>query len=271
MALRSGGGMFNRNKESRVLSNFNRKAIAGFAFKLSLSFLISVPWLCQGLTSGKPRPSEKKMWFYFDLGDTLINAKDMNHLRYFPGVRVYLRQLKSHGLRIGMITNIPESWGTDYPQKLRALKKVISQGWDEREAFEWELFDEIILPLRDTERKPSPVLFLQAIDRAWLCPSAFISESNAEIDAARKEGMAAKLFEPKDRELFVRPERAREFLLRNYKRKFDPRCAMGVNVASDESSIINNVSEVNSFDLSFRKNFVQAIFNLKSKFLLTSF
>jgi FMN phosphatase YigB (HAD superfamily) len=191
----------------------------------SLALLVLGLFLSQGSLAISPHaPPKKGMWVYFDLGDTLIDAKDLNRLRYLPGVREYLHRLRSHGVRLGLITNIPETWGADYAQKLEALKKTIQKGWTEREAFEWEMFDEIILPMKDVERKPAPTLFLQAIQRSQRCPSAYIGESPGEIEAARQLGMAAKLFSPQDRELFVPPERAREFLLKNYKLKFDSNC-----------------------------------------------
>ncbi len=168
--------------------------------------------------------SEKYMWVYFDLGNTVISTKDAKHLHYFPGAREYMHLLHRAGFKIGAIVNIPEGWGTNYPQKLQALKNVLAQDWAEQKPFEWEAFDQVILPMKDTERKPAPTLYIKAIENANGCPSAFIGEDPAETNAAINLGMAAKLFVENDPELYIHPLKVRDFLLRNYKRPYDPRC-----------------------------------------------
>ncbi|MBP9680543.1 MAG: HAD hydrolase-like protein [Bacteriovorax sp.] len=186
--------------------------------KLSgLLFLVS-------LFSFNVKAQDKAPWIYFDLGDTVINTSDMKHLKYMHGAREYMDELKREGFRIGIITNIPEAWGMDYDEKLLTLKKAIQEGWDESEPFDWGIYDEIILPLKNSEMKPAPTLFLKAINRAGACPSAYIGESPKEIAAASQLGMAAKLYNEKDSDVYIPVSRLRSFIAQNYHRDYDLDC-----------------------------------------------
>ncbi|MFA6239119.1 MAG: hypothetical protein WC635_17400 [Bacteriovorax sp.] len=176
------------------------------------------------LLSLKVLAHDKKPWIYFDLGDTVVNTKDMLHLRYMPGAREYMEQLKREGYKLGIISNIPENWGMDYEEKLLSLKKVIQDGWEEDGPFDWSVYDEILLPLKNTEMKPSATLFLKAISIADVCPSAYIGESPKEIVAAQNLGMAAKLFNENDSEIFIPVSEMRHFLEENYHRDYDKSC-----------------------------------------------
>lgn len=184
---------------------------------LRLLFLMSI-------FSSYVKAEDKKPWVYFDLGDTVINTSDMKHLRYMPGAREYMDELKREGFKIGIITNIPEAWGMDYEEKLLTLKKVIQEGWDELNPFDWGIYDEIILPLKNSEMKPAPTLFLKAISKAGVCPSAYIGESPKEITAASQAGMAAKLYNEKDADIYIPIGRLRAFIAQNYHRDYDVNC-----------------------------------------------
>lgn len=166
----------------------------------------------------------KTPWVYFDLGDTVISTKDFSHLHYFKGAREYIEELKRQGLKIGIITNIPESWGQDYNQKLLALKKVIQDGWEEQTPFDWSVFDEVILPLNDSEMKPAPGMFMRALEKAGDCPSVYIGESIKEIATAKSLGMAAKLFKENDSELYIPLAQMEDYLKNNYQRSYDREC-----------------------------------------------
>jgi len=122
--------------------------------------------------SFKSFAQDKKPWIYFDLGNTVVNTNDMKHLKYMKGAREYIEELKREGFKVGIISNIPEDWGMDYDEKLQSLKKVIQDGWEEERPFDWTVYDEVILPLKNTEMKPAPILFLKAINKAESCPSA---------------------------------------------------------------------------------------------------
>ncbi|MGE3611425.1 MAG: HAD hydrolase-like protein [Bacteriovoracaceae bacterium] len=183
----------------------------------SLLFLLSV-------LSFNVKAHDKRPWVYFDLGDTVISSKDLKHLKYMRGAREYMEELKREGFKIGIITNIPETWGMDYDEKLETLKKVIQDGWDEERPFDWSIYDDVILPLKNTEMKPAPTLFLKAINRAEFCPSAYIGESPKEIAAAHDVGMAAKLYNESDAEIYIPVEKVKKFLAENYKKDYDKDC-----------------------------------------------
>lgn len=176
------------------------------------------------LFSFKAMGQDKQPWVYFDLGDTVINSKDMKHIKYINGAREYMDELKREGFKIGIISNIPESWGMDYDEKLSSLKKVVLEGWDESRPFDWSVFDEIILPLKNIEMKPAPTLFLKAINKANSCPSVYIGESPKEITAAIEVGMAAKLFVESDPEIYIPISKVKSFIALNYHREYDKEC-----------------------------------------------
>ncbi|MDD4974517.1 MAG: HAD hydrolase-like protein [Bacteriovorax sp.] len=172
----------------------------------------------------KAGAQDKKPWVYFDLGDTVVNTKDMKHLKYMKGAREYMDELKREGIKIGIISNIPENWGMDYDEKLQSLKKVIQDGWDEDRPFDWSVFEEVILPLKNSEMKPAPTLFLKAISKTESCPSVYIGESPKEIAAARDVGMAAKLYNESDEEIYIPVTQVKAFIADNYHRDYDKNC-----------------------------------------------
>ena len=167
---------------------------------------------------------DKKPWVYFDLGDTVVSTKDMKHIKYMRGAREYMDELKREGIKIGIISNIPENWGMDYDEKLQSLKKVIQDGWSEERPFDWTVFDAVILPLKNTELKPAPTLFLKAIINADSCPSVYIGESPREITAARNVGMAAKLYNETDLDIYIPIANVKSFIAENYHRDYDKDC-----------------------------------------------
>jgi phosphoglycolate phosphatase-like HAD superfamily hydrolase len=161
---------------------------------------------------------------YFDLGDTIVDTKDMKHIHYYQGALNYLLELKSKGYQLGMITNIPETFGSDYDAKLLTLKKLISDNWDDTIAFNWDIFDDIILPLKNTELKPNPVMFEKAIAHAQRCPVSYISESAKEITAATNIGLATHLFVLNAPTMYVPVNSVKAYLKDNYKIPYDEDC-----------------------------------------------
>ena len=161
---------------------------------------------------------------YFDLGDTIVDTKDMKHIHYYQGSLNYLLELKNKGYQLGMITNIPETFGSDYQAKLATLKKFIQDNWDDPIAFNWDIFDDIILPLKNIERKPSPALFEKAMLHANNCPASYISESPTEISAASNTGLATHLFVMSDPEMYVPVSNIKAYLKSNYKKPYDEDC-----------------------------------------------
>ena len=170
------------------------------------------------------KAQDKRPWVYFDLGDTVVNTKDMKDIKYMRGAREYIEELKREGFKIGIISNIPENWGMDYDEKLLTLKKVIQDGWNEERPFDWTVFDEVILPLKNTEMKPAPTLFLKAIQKAESCPSMYVGESSKEITAAQNTGMAAKLYDERESEPYMPVSGIKPFMAENYQRDYDKEC-----------------------------------------------
>ncbi len=168
----------------------------------------------------KTHAQDKRPWVYFDLGDTVVNTKDMKHLKYMNGAREYIEELKREGFKIGIISNIPEDWGMDYDEKLLTLKKVIADGWNEERPFDWSIYDEVILPLKNTEMKPAPTLFMKAIAKAESCPSMYVGESPKEITVAKNLGMAAKLYVDD----YIPVGSVKSFIQENYQREYDREC-----------------------------------------------
>lgn len=185
-------------------------------FKILL-FLLSGPYF-------KTHASTLKPWIYFDLGDTVVDTKDMKKLKYFKGAKDYLTELKQKGFQIGLITNIPETFGQDYDEKLETLKKRINDGWIDKDVFDWNQFDKVILPMKNSEMKPAPTMFLKALNVADGCPSAYISENEKEIIAAKSHGFAAKLFKETDPDLYVPTKELKAFLRNEYGRKYAEEC-----------------------------------------------
>lgn len=168
----------------------------------------------------KSLAQDKHAWVYFDLGDTVVNTKDMKHLKYMNGAREYMEELKREGFKIGIISNIPEDWGMDYDEKLQTLKRVIADGWSEERPFDWSVYDEVILPLKNTELKPAPALFIKAINKAESCPSMYVGESPKEIAAAKNVGMAAKLYVDD----YLPAGEVKTYIIQNYQREYDKDC-----------------------------------------------
>jgi phosphoglycolate phosphatase-like HAD superfamily hydrolase len=174
--------------------------------------------------NSKAQDLKLKPWVYFDLGETVVSTKDMKHIKYMPGAKVYIEDLKREGFNVGIITNIPETWGMNYQEKLETLKKVIQDGWDDTQPFDWAVYDEVILPLKNSEMKPAPTLFQKAIMRSESCPSMYIGESIKEIDAAKNLGMAAHLFDENAHEKYIPIDSVTDFIEVNYKLEYERNC-----------------------------------------------
>ncbi len=142
----------------------------------------------------------RKPWIFFDLGNTVIASNPGQDFRYIPGAHAYLRGLRERGYPIGMITNVPEKWGVNRAEKLRALKKMVRENWTKdaaAEPMDWSDFPDsaIVLPAHDSDRKPAPNLFRAALAKVALeegrrdCPVYYLGEEPAEIAAAESSGL----------------------------------------------------------------------------------
>lgn len=135
-----------------------------------------------------------KGWVYFDLGNTIINTHDQSAFKFYKGSLNYLHALKARDFKIGIISNIPESFGQDHEQKLATLKDYIAKNWADDEQMDWEIFDEIILPLKNEELKPAEIMYKKAIERSDFSKMAYISENLKEVLKASELGMAGHLY-----------------------------------------------------------------------------
>ena len=168
-------------------------------------------------------------WIFFDLGDTIIDLKDVNKQKYVPGAKEYIQKLKDRGFKVGLITNIPDTWGEDYEKKLKTLKEFIEKRWTEAEPFNWDHYNKIILPLKDAERKPEPTLFLKGLKAATPCPMAYFSENDKEIVVANELGLSGYLVGNKDEPFYVPHEKLIRFIIETFNNDYDQRCFDHIN------------------------------------------
>ncbi|MGK5085442.1 hypothetical protein WDW37_19310 [Bdellovibrionota bacterium FG-1] len=129
-----------------------------------------------------------KGWVYFDLGDTLIDTHDWDHLKYLQGAHDYLNSLKSAGFHLGLIVNIPEKWGDTESKKIAKLKDEVAKTWSEGKGFHWDYFERLLVPPTDRDRKPSSFLFEQARRLGGSCKIAYQGEDVREVRVAEDAG-----------------------------------------------------------------------------------
>lgn len=94
---------------------------------------------------------------YFDLGETLVHTADDGSITYQSGAASYLRALRERHIRIGLITNVPPSWGATDAERAARLKKEVDATWKGPEPFAWKDFGGRILtpaPRRNANRLP---------------------------------------------------------------------------------------------------------------------
>jgi phosphoglycolate phosphatase-like HAD superfamily hydrolase len=129
-------------------------------------------------------------WIYFDLGNTLIDTRDWDHLKYFPETQAYLAQARALGYHLGLITNVPESWGKTAAEKITRLKAEVQAGFkDPGTSFDWSPFEDIFVPLTDAERKPAPILFERALAAHATCPHEYQGDEADQCAAADHVGL----------------------------------------------------------------------------------
>ncbi|MFI5497030.1 hypothetical protein [Actinoplanes sp. NPDC051859] len=127
---------------------------------------------------------------YFDLGNVLIDTSDWTKVRYVDGALEYLDELKNSHITLGLIINIPESWGTTQKKKLATMKKYIADRWVDEDPFVWSYFEgHIVLPRNDAERKPAPVMFKRARAAVYPCKSYYQGEVDEEVAVADQAGL----------------------------------------------------------------------------------
>ncbi|MEV0522125.1 hypothetical protein AB0I66_01770 [Streptomyces sp. NPDC050439] len=126
---------------------------------------------------------------YFDLGETLVHTADDGSTSYRPGAASYLRALRERHIRIGLITNVPSSWGATDAERAARLKKEVDATWQGSAPFAWEDFgDRVLTPRTEAERKPAPVLWQRAKASAGHCRVVYQAETAEEVDVAASLG-----------------------------------------------------------------------------------
>jgi hypothetical protein len=164
--------------------------------------------------------NESRPWIFFDMGKTLIDhgkfieeTDSFEKEWYMPGAYDYLRELNDRGYRLGMMINIPETWGKNYPQKLNKLEATIAKGWNDdpnkpsQPMFEFDHFRVIMFPKSDNERKGigKLAMYQRAMELAYPCAAVFQGENPKEIEEAKKAGMVTWHVGKDDPENFFLP------------------------------------------------------------------
>ncbi|MDJ0385803.1 hypothetical protein [Streptomyces sp. G-G2] len=126
---------------------------------------------------------------YFDLGETLVHTADDGGIDYQSGAASYLRALRERHIRIGLITNVPPSWGTTDAERAARLKKEVDATWKGSAPFVWEDFGgRILTPRTEAERKPAPALWQRARAESGPCRLVFQAETAEEVKVAASLG-----------------------------------------------------------------------------------
>ncbi|MFF1560923.1 hypothetical protein [Streptomyces sp. NPDC058279] len=126
---------------------------------------------------------------YFDLGETLVHTAADGSIAYQPGAASYLRALRERHIRVGLITNVPPSWGTTDAERAARLKKEVDSAWKDTAPFAWKDFaGRILTPRTEAERKPAPVLWQRARAESGHCRLVFQAETAEEVEVAASLG-----------------------------------------------------------------------------------
>ncbi|MEU7147227.1 hypothetical protein [Streptomyces sp. NPDC045470] len=146
-----------------------------------------------GVPMGARTPSARGCAIvYFDLGETLVHTAADSGIRYLPGAAAYLRTLRERHIEVGLITNVPSSWGTTDAERAAALKKEVDGAWKGPVPFAWEDFgDRILTPRTEAERKPAPALWKRAKAAAHGCRLVYEGETAEETYVAASLGYVA--------------------------------------------------------------------------------
>ncbi|MGW7414312.1 hypothetical protein [Streptomyces sp. NPDC054863] len=175
-------------------------ARAGLALGTALASVVlcatasaAVPGTASGATGPAPsvRTGTERACpvVYFDLGETLVHTAADGSIGYLPGAASYLRSLRERHIRIGLITNVPPSWGTTDAERAARLKKEVDATWRGSAPFAWKDFgDRILTPRTEAERKPAPTLWQRAKTDAGRCRLVYQAETAEEVKVAASLG-----------------------------------------------------------------------------------
>ncbi|WP_328324762.1 hypothetical protein OHA70_34105 [Kribbella sp. NBC_00382] len=148
------------------------------------------------------RPSCSVVWF--DLGNTLVDTSVPGRMTWMPGALRHLWLLRSVGVPVGLITNVPPEWGATDAERAAATKAYVNSSWAESQPFPWELFgDRILTPRTKAESKPAPALFERGRDAAAPCRSFYEGETPGEITVAEQTGLTGYLIGQPNRPAYL--------------------------------------------------------------------
>ncbi|MFJ9411637.1 hypothetical protein [Streptomyces sp. NPDC101393] len=143
-------------------------------------------------TPGQGGPRGGCVVAYFDLGETLVHTADDNSVRYMPGAAAHLRALRARHIPVGLITNVPSSWGATDAERAAKLKETVNHDWKGSTPFAWADFgDRIFTPRTEAERKPAPALWERAKKAADGCRVVYEAETDDEVEAGGSLGYVA--------------------------------------------------------------------------------
>ncbi|MFF9768447.1 hypothetical protein ACF1GT_17855 [Streptomyces sp. NPDC014636] len=129
---------------------------------------------------------------YFDLGETLLHTAHDGSTDYQRGAASYLRALRARHIKVGLITNVPPSWGATDAERAARLKEEVDATWRGPVPFAWEDFeDRILTPRAESERKPAPVLWQRAKAESGRCRVVYQAETAEEVTVASSLGFVS--------------------------------------------------------------------------------
>ncbi|MFD7234035.1 hypothetical protein ACFWAT_01870 [Streptomyces syringium] len=157
---------------------------------LSATVSAALPEDASGVTRTAAAPRERACPIvYFDLGETLVHTGDDGSTRYQPGAASYLRALRLRGIPVGLITNVPPSWGTTDAERAARLRQEVDATWQGPAPFAWKDFgDRVLTPRTEAERKPAPALWQRAKAGSGRCRVVYQAETAEEVKAASSLG-----------------------------------------------------------------------------------
>ncbi|MEV0122235.1 hypothetical protein AB0I16_11930 [Streptomyces sp. NPDC050703] len=126
---------------------------------------------------------------YFDLGETLVHTADDGGTGYRTGAAAYLRALRERHVKVGLITNVPSSWGTTDAERAARLRQEVDAAWEGSAPFAWKDFgDRVLTPRTEAERKPAPTLWQRAKAGSGHCRVVYQAETAEEVNVAASLG-----------------------------------------------------------------------------------
>ncbi|MFJ2746154.1 hypothetical protein ACIO3O_41570 [Streptomyces sp. NPDC087440] len=175
---------------ARVVLALGAATVAAAA--LCTSAVAATPTEVDAAAVGRIDAQRPCPYAYFDLGETLIHTAEDGSTDYRPGAYAHLRALRERHIKVGLITNVPPSWGATDAERAARLKQEVDATWKGSVPFSWADFgDRIYTPRTEAERKPAPALWQRAKARSGGCAVVHQAETAEEVRAAAAQGFVA--------------------------------------------------------------------------------